>query len=160
MLSDHDPISVRFSWSQNPAYQYSDQFGGPHGTPFDDVPRVPARARAAAISLRSGSRVDQVGVTLTDGTALTHGGTGGAASALTLGGDEHVTSAYLCQGTHQGHTRIFYARFTTSTGRTLAGGSTTSTCVTRTAPPGWQVAAFHGRSGDEVDKLGFVYTQR
>jgi hypothetical protein len=32
--------------------------------------------------------------------------------------------------------------------------------VTRTAPSGWQIAGFHGRTGDEVDKIGFIYTQR
>jgi hypothetical protein len=32
--------------------------------------------------------------------------------------------------------------------------------VTRTAPSGWQIAGFQGRAGDEVDKIGFIYTQR
>lgn len=71
-----------------------------------------------------------------------------------------MTTAQLCQGTYNDHTRIFYAKFTTNLGRTLAGGTTTSDCVTRTAPSGRQLAGFHGRSGDEVDKIGFIYTQR
>ncbi|MFJ9894280.1 jacalin-like lectin [Streptomyces sp. NPDC091280] len=160
MLSDHDPITVGFTWSQNTDYQLSDQFGGPHGDYYQDIDNVPAAARATKISLRSGSRVDQVGITLANGTTLTHGGTGGTATSLTLGSSEYVTSAYLCQGQKSGHTRIFYARFTTNLGNTLAGGTTTSDCVTRTAPSGWQIAGFHGRSGDEVDKLGFIYTKR
>ena len=160
MLSDHDPITVRFNWSTNPAYRLSDQFGGPHGDYFTDLPSVPAAAQATTIALRSGSRVDQMGLTLTNGTALTHGSTGGTAQSLTLGSGEYVTSAYLCEGDYSGHTRIFYAKFTTSLGRTLAGGSTTSDCVTRTAPTGWQIAGFHGRTGDEVDKIGFIYTKR
>jgi len=80
--------------------------------------------------------------------------------ALTLGSGEYVTSVKLCEGKYNNTTRIFYAQFTTSTGNTLAGGTTTSDCVTRTAPSGWQVAGFQGRSGDEVDKLGFIYTKR
>jgi hypothetical protein len=32
--------------------------------------------------------------------------------------------------------------------------------VTRTAPSGWQIAGFHGRSGGEADKVGFIYTKR
>ena len=160
MLSDHDPIAVGFSWSRNPAFQLSEQFGGPHGDYFDDVDDVPAGAQATAISLRSGSRVDQVGVTLGNGATLTHGGTGGKAASLTLGSSEYVSSAYLCRAKYDGHTRIFYARFTTNLGRTLAGGSTTGDCVTRTAPAGWQLAGFHGRAGDEVDKLGLVYTPK
>ncbi|MEU2779605.1 jacalin-like lectin [Streptomyces sp. NPDC007162] len=160
MLSDHDPITVGFSWSQNPDFQLSDQFGGPHGDYYQDIDKVAAGARATTISLRSGSRVDQVGITLSDGTALTHGGTGGTASSLTLGSNEYVTTANLCEGKYNNTTRIFYAKFTTNLGRTLAGGATTSDCVTRTAPSGWQIAGFHGRSGDELDKVGFIYTKR
>jgi hypothetical protein len=160
MLSDHDPISVTFSWSTNPAYQESEQFGGPHGDYFTDLNAVPAAARASTIGLRAGSRVDQLSLTLGNGTTLAHGGTGGTAASLTLGSTEYVTSAYLCRGSYNSQTRIFYARYTTNLGRTLAGGTTTSDCVTRTAPTGWQIAGFTGRTGDEVDKIGFIYTQR
>ncbi|MFF4256924.1 jacalin-like lectin [Streptomyces sp. NPDC001663] len=160
MLSDHDPITVGFTWSRNAAFQLSDQFGGPHGDYYNDIDSVPAGARATTIALRSGSRVDQLSLTLAGGTTLAHGGTGGTASSLTLGSSEYVTTAQLCQGEYNAHTRIFYAKFTTNLGRTLAGGTTTSDCVTRTAPSGWQIAGFHGRSGDEVDKIGFIYTQR
>ncbi|WP_030171535.1 jacalin-like lectin [Spirillospora albida] len=159
-LSDHFPIAADFTWTRNPAYQASDQFGGPHGASFTDIDRVPAGARAATISLRAGSRVDQVGVTLDNGTSLTHGGTGGTADSLTLAAGEYVTSVRLCQGQKDGRTRIFHARFTTSHSRVLEGGTTTSDCVTRTAPAGWRLAGFHGRSGAEVDKLGFIYTAR
>ncbi|MET8025375.1 jacalin-like lectin [Streptomyces avermitilis] len=160
MLSDHDPITAAFSWSRASAFQLSDQFGGPHGDYFNDIDSVPAGARATTISLRSGSRVDRMGLTLGNGTTLAHGGTGGTASSLTLGSGEYVTSAQLCQGVKDDHTRIFYAKFTTNLGNSLAGGTTTSDCVTRTAPSGWQLAGFHGRAGDEVDKVGFIYTQR
>ncbi|WP_369250983.1 jacalin-like lectin [Streptomyces sp. R41] len=160
MLSDHDPITVGFTWSRNSAFQLSDQFGGPHGGYFNDIDSVPAGARATTVSLHSGSRVDQMGLTLSNGTTLAHGGTGGTASSLTLDSGEYVTSAQLCQGVKDSHTRIFYAKFGTNLGRTLAGGTTTSDCVTRTAPSGWQIAGFHGRAGDEVDKIGFIYTQR
>jgi hypothetical protein len=160
MLSDHDPISVKFSWSTNAAFQMSEQFGGPHGDYYTDIDSVPAAGRAVVLSMRAGSRVDQVGITLSSGTALAHGGTGGAAKSLTLGGGEYVTAVKLCEGKYNNTTRVFYAEFTTSTGNTLAGGTTTSDCVTRTAPSGWQVAGFQGRSGDEVDKLGFIYTKR
>ncbi|MFE9995296.1 jacalin-like lectin [Streptomyces avermitilis] len=160
MLSDHDPVTATFSWSRASAFQLSDQFGGPHGDYFNDIDSVPAGARATTVSLRSGSRVDRMGLTLGNGTTLAHGGTGGTASSLTLGSGEYVTSAQLCQGVKDGHTRIFSAKFTTSLGNSLAGGTTTSDCVTRTAPSGWQIAGFHGRAGDEVDKVGFIYTQR
>jgi hypothetical protein len=160
MLSDHDPVNVKFSYSTNSAYQFSDQFGGPHGDFYDDINSVPAGGRATVFGLRAGSRVDQIDLTLSNGTVLSHGGTGGAASSLTLGSTEYVVSAYLCEGNYASDTRIFYGKFTTNLGRTLSGGTTTSDCVTRTAPSGWQIAGFHGRSGDEVDKVGFIYTVR
>ncbi|GAA4587353.1 hypothetical protein BJY16_008212 [Actinoplanes octamycinicus] len=147
-LSDHDPVSAGFSWTTNPAYQVSEQFGGPHGDYFNDLDTL---ATPSAISIRAGSRVDRIG---------THGGTGGTATSLTLGSGEYVTSAYLCRGVHNSHTRIFYAKFTTNLGRTLAGGTATADCVTRDAPAGWQIAGFHGRAGDAVDRLGFLYTRR
>ncbi|WP_328477354.1 jacalin-like lectin [Actinoplanes sp. NBC_00393] len=160
MLSDHFPISTAFSWTASEAYQLSDQFGGPHGDHFNDLAAVPAGARATAVGLRTGSRVDQLSVTLAGGTTLSHGGTGGTARALTLGSAEYVTSAYLCRAKHNGHTRIFYARFTTNLGNSIAGGTTTADCVTRTAPSGWQIAGFHGRAGTAVDRAGFIYTRR
>ncbi|GIF01408.1 jacalin-like lectin [Paractinoplanes rishiriensis] len=159
-LSDHYPISVGFTWSANAAYQLSEQFGGPHGGYYTDLGAVPAGARATAVSLRAGSRVDQIGLTLTGGTVLAHGGTGGTAKSLTLGSTEYVTAVRLCRAKHSNSTRIFYAEFTTSAGNVLAGGTTTADCVTRTAPAGWQVAGFHGRAGAEVDKVGLIYTKR
>ncbi|GAA4934976.1 jacalin-like lectin [Streptomyces coeruleoprunus] len=160
MLSDHDPVAVGFSWSRNPAFQLSEQFGGPHGAPFNDIDRVPAGARATGIALSAGARIDRLSITLDNGTTLAHGGTGGTAASLTLGSEEYVTTAYLCRARKDGHTRIFHARFTTNLGRTVAGGTPTSDCVTHTAPPGWQITGFHGRSGDEIDKIGFIHTRR
>jgi hypothetical protein len=158
MLSDHDPIAARFSWSKNADFRLSEQTGGPHGDYFNDIDRVPAGAQTTAVSLRAGDRLDQVGVTLNNGATLTHGGTGGTYSSLTMRAGEYPTTAYLCSNKENGHTRVFYARFTTNLGRTLAGGSTTPDCRTVTAPSGWHISGFHGRAADEVDKLGFIYT--
>ncbi|MCB5168518.1 endonuclease/exonuclease/phosphatase family protein [Streptomyces bambusae] len=160
MLSDHDPVAVRFSWERNPAYRLSEQFGGPHGTRFNDIDRIPAGARATGIALRAGARVDGMGITLDNGTTLAHGGTGGTTASLRLGSGEYVTTAHLCRAQKDGHTRIFHVRFTTNLGRTLAGGTATPDCVTHTAPTGWQITGFHGRSGDEIDKIGFIQTLR
>jgi endonuclease/exonuclease/phosphatase family metal-dependent hydrolase len=157
MLSDHFPISTAFTWTASEAYQLSEQFGGPHGGHFNDIGQA---GRLTTIGLRAGARVDQVTATLANGTTLTHGGAGGTARSLTLGSGEYVTSAYLCRAKHSGHTRIFYARFTTNLGNSVAGGTTTADCVTRTAPPGWQIAGFHGRAGTAVDKAGLIYTRQ
>jgi endonuclease/exonuclease/phosphatase family metal-dependent hydrolase len=159
MLSDHYPIAADFRWTLNPALSLSDTWGGPHGSPFTDVATVPLAQRVTKVSMRAGSRVDQVGLTLADGTSFTHGGNGGSARELTLAAGEHLTSVTLHSAQRDGHTRIFFARFTTNTGRTLSGGSETPNAVTYTAPAGWQIAGFHGRSGAEVDALGVVFTR-
>lgn len=156
-LSDHYALSTVFSYTLLKPLQFSDAFGGPHGTAFNDVDNIAPNTTVQTISLRAGSRIDAVSIQLNDGTTLQHGGSGGTATSLTLNAGEYVQSARLCSAQKNGHTRIFYARFTTSTGRTLTGGSTTGSCVVYTAPSGWSIVGFHGRSGSEVDKLGMIY---
>jgi hypothetical protein len=160
MLSDHYPIVTQFQYSLNSILKLSDQFGGPHGTSYSDVNSIPSNRVVKSIGLRSNSRVDQVNLTLSNGTTFVHGGTGGTAKSLTLGSGEYVTSVTLNSGTYNGNTRIFYAKFTTNLGHTLSGGGSTSTTVTYTAPAGWQIVGFHGRSGDGVDKLGVIYAPK
>jgi len=157
MLSDHYPLSVNFKYTLNSSFQFSDQFGGPHGTSYNDVNSIPSSPVVRTIGMRSGSRIDQINLTLANGTEFIHGGTGGTANNLVLAGGEYVTSVTLDEAQYNGHTRIFYASFTTNRGRTLSGGTKTSDSVTYTAPAGWQIAGFHGRSGDEVDKAGVIF---
>jgi endonuclease/exonuclease/phosphatase family metal-dependent hydrolase len=159
-LSDHYPIAVELDWTLGPDFRMSDQFGGPHGDFFTDVDDLAPGARPTELRLHAGSRVDRIGLTLAGGTRLEHGGGGGTPAALALASGEYPVSLHLCRAKHDDHTRIFYARFTTSTGRTLAGGSVTGDCTTYTAPSGWQIAGFHGRAGDELDKVGVIYTRR
>ncbi len=158
MLSDHYPIAADLRWTLNPGLSLSDVVGGPHGTPFTDVAALPAAPRITAVHLRSGSRVDQVGLDVAGGPAPRHGGGGGTASSLVLAPGEHVRSVSATTTEVGGRTRIGRLTITTSTGRTLAGGRASGPVTTWTAPDGWQVAGFHGRAGTEVDKLGVVLT--
>ncbi|KAJ9149226.1 Horcolin [Pleurostoma richardsiae] len=159
VLSDHNPVNVNFTWTSGAALRQSSYFGGPHGTWFSDVPTLAdlSAPKASVLSFRGGSRVDAVGLTLADGTVFSHGGTGGTAASLTLGSAEYWTAATLCEGQYNDHTRIFYIEATTSAGRTLSAGATTSDCVAFEAPDEWQIVGFLGQDGDEVDQLGFVY---
>jgi hypothetical protein len=159
MLSDHYPIAAEFRWRLDPGLSMSDVFGGPHGTPFTDVPVVPIGTPVSQLRLRAGSRVDGVGLTLASGLSYDHGGAGGRPNNLDLGVGEYLTSVTLNAAQHNDRTRIFFARFVTDLGRTLAGGSPTSNTVTYTAPAGWQISGFHGRAGAEVDQLGVIYTR-
>lgn len=63
------------------------------------------------------------------------------------------------RGRTNGGERLFYAKWTTNLGRTLGGGATTSDCTTFTAPSGYQISGFFGRSATEVDMLGVFYTK-
>ncbi|MFE9622236.1 jacalin-like lectin [Streptomyces sp. NPDC006527] len=156
-LSDHFPHTAAFSYTLNPSLRAGDFFGGPHGTAFNDADDLPAAPSPRTLTLRGGSRLDAVSLTHDGGTTLTHGGTGGTASSLTLATGEHLTSVKLTQGEKNGRTRLFSAAFTTDKGRTLSAGTATSDAKTFTAPSGWQIVGFTGRSGDEVDKLGVLY---
>lgn len=160
ILADHNPIAVEFEWKLSDDFRQSNHMGGPHGNWFTDLPALSEKTgaiKASEIKFSGGSRLDSVGVSLTDGTSFVHGGTDGTPVSLALGADEHWTSAVLCQGQKSGRTRNFYIQATTSAGNTLAAGTETSDCGTFTAPDGWQIVGFLGRDGDEVDQLAFIY---
>ncbi|GAA2648230.1 jacalin-like lectin [Streptomyces vastus] len=156
-LSDHFPHTVDFSWTLPANLRASDVFGGPHGTAFNDADDLPATPAPRTLTLRGNARLDAVSLTHDGGTSLTHGGTGGTATSLTLAADEHLTSVKLTSAQKDGHTRIFSAAFTTDKSRTLTSGSPTSSTMTYTAPAGWQIVGFTGRAGAEIDKLGVLY---
>ncbi|BAV07832.1 jacalin-like lectin [Filimonas lacunae] len=156
-LSDHIPLTCNFNYTLSAAFRMSDLWGGPHGTPFNDMETLIGSSNATSFTIRGGSRVDQVQVTLANGTVLAHGGTGGTAQTLTLQSGETVNAVTICSGKYNNTTRIFYLKLTTSTGRTLAAGTQTTDVVTYTAPTGYKITGFFGNGGDEVDKLGVIY---
>ncbi|MFE1883464.1 jacalin-like lectin [Streptomyces diastatochromogenes] len=156
-LSDHFPHTVDFSYTLNTKLHASDFFGGPHGTAFNDADDLPATPAPRTLTLRGDARLDAVSLTHDSGATLTHGGTGGTATSLTLASGEHLTSVKLTEGQKDGRTRIFSATFGTDKGHTLSAGTATTDTVTFTAPSGWQIVGFTGRSGDEIDKLGVLY---
>ncbi|MBT2490770.1 endonuclease [Streptomyces sp. ISL-96] len=156
-LSDHFPHTVDFSWTLPSTLRAGDFFGGPHGTAFNDADNLPSPLAPRTLTLRGGSRLDAVALTHDGGTSLTHGGTGGTATSLTLAPGEHLTSVTLTRGQKDGRTRLFSAAFTTDKSRTLKAGSATTDSVTYAAPSGWQIVGFRGRAGNGIDKLGVLY---
>jgi hypothetical protein len=157
MLSDHRPVLTKFRITLNNNIRMSDQFGGLHGKSFNDINKLPDGPTVKSIGIRTGKRVDQVNLTLSNGTKFIHGGTGGSAKLLHLINEEYITSVKMCLGKKYRHTRIFYIKFTTNHGRSIYGGSETSSTVTYTDKDGWQIVGFHGLSGDELDKCGVIY---
>ncbi len=112
------------------------------------------------VSIRGGERVDRVALQRQDGVELAHGGNGGTLRTLDLAAGEYLTQATFSSGQKDGRTRVFFAEFRTSQGRTLSAGTRTSNTVTYTAPSGWQLAGFHGRAATELDQVGLIYTPR
>ena len=169
ILSDHNPVLVNFTYNAGPNLRQSPFFGGDvstglGGTWFSDVPILANHTlkglKAKSLSFRGGSRLDSVAVTLTDGTTLQHGGSGGTEGDLTLADGEYWTVATICRGVYNGTGRVFYIKATTSSGNSLSVGKTTSDCKTYTAPDGWHIIGFLGRSGDEIDQIALVYSSK
>ncbi|KAJ2894949.1 hypothetical protein MKZ38_007067 [Zalerion maritima] len=159
ILSDHNVIRVSFALTDSSALKMSPLLGGAYGDPFSDVDTVAALSppKVSEIVFSGGSRLDSVGVVLSDGTELTHGGTGGTESSLTLGPDEYWTDATLCVGEKDDRERNFYISATTSSGNTVEAGTQTDDCADFSAPSGWQVVGFIGRDGDEMDQIGLLF---
>ncbi|KAF2848853.1 endonuclease/exonuclease/phosphatase family protein-like protein [Plenodomus tracheiphilus IPT5] len=161
VLSDHNGVLVDFAWSQSARLRVSDTFGGEFGNWYNDLDIVAGvgSPTVASVTLRGADRVDAVSLTLASGQKLSHGGTGGTDSTLTLNAGETLTGSTLCRGDKDNKTRIFYAEMTTSAGRKVTKGVKTSDCVTSSAGNGWSIVGFLGRGGDEIDQVGFVYSK-
>ncbi|CAG8901302.1 unnamed protein product [Penicillium nalgiovense] len=154
-FTNTDPsIWAIYSRTTTRFFQFS---GGPHGTWFNDLPSIPSSPAASVITFSGAERLDAVALELKDGTSFSHGGTGGTKVSLTLASGEYWTETKLCTGKHNKHTRNFYIKATTSTGKTLEAGTSTDDCQTFTAPDGFAVVGFMGQDADEIDQLALVY---
>ncbi|KAF5373833.1 hypothetical protein D9758_000993 [Tetrapyrgos nigripes] len=166
-LSDHYPVKSVLSWTLSSSVRLDVPTGGPHGDPYNDLPTVFRSGSVLAITsitLRAADRVDGVSFTLSDGTVVTHGGSGGDAQTMSMNGNEYIVQITACQGQKDGDTRVFFFSFLTNQGRTLTGGVNTGDCqVTKTptdAAAGgkaWGLVGFWGRNGDEMDRAGAIW---
>ena len=144
---------------RNPAYQLSDQFGGPHGDYFNDIDAcrpTPGRQPVAAL----GARVDQHRASPSQ-RHRPHPRRHRRHRVLADARQRASTSPpHTCaRAEKDGHTRIFYAKFTTNLGRTLAGGTTPPTASPAPRPRAGRSPASTAAPADELDKIGFVYTK-
>ncbi|KAB5589332.1 putative effector protein [Ceratobasidium theobromae] len=146
----------------------SNAYGSANGNSFDDAVsiQVPLAGttgtstngpKLLSLTLRGGKRLDGISFGLTSGETFNHGGSGGVPRSITLDYNEYIKSVKLCWGKKGKKSRIFYALATTSTERTIEAGKTTGNCEDVATPDGYTVVGGYGRSGDEIDQLGFVY---
>ncbi|KAF4142197.1 Jacalin-like lectin domain [Phytophthora infestans] len=154
-------VALPGAFSADESVQLSEAFGGPHGNEFSDQASVAAGQSIGSITIRAGERVDGISLEVTAPKAATfsHGGSGGKANTLTLAKEEYITSMEAHWGEKKGRTRIFYLSFGTSAGNTVAAGSQTESKNTVTAPKGFQLGGFFGQDGNEIDKLGAIWTR-
>jgi hypothetical protein len=161
ILSDHNPVLVDYAWTLKKEFGVSDTFGGEEGTWYNDLQALGAaglsKSTVSSVTLRGAERLDAVAVTLSTGQTFSHGGTGGTENKLALQSGEKLVGATLCRGEKSGKTRVVYAELKTSAGRSVKAGTKSSDCTDTNAPTGRGIIGFLGRSGDEVDMLGFVY---
>ncbi|GMF37249.1 unnamed protein product [Phytophthora lilii] len=138
-------------------------YGGSTGTSFDDSKVIGPGQIVHSVTIRSGERVNGVGVDTTtpSGTRsnLYHGGGGGKETTLTLNSGEYVTNMEIHVGTKEGSTRVVFVKFTTSSERSISGGTPTSDVYNLKTESGFQLSGFFGASGKELDSVGPVWTR-
>lgn len=161
-LSDHDPVAAYFNYHVNAGFYLTTTIGGPHGNFYNDLFALEANQypRMQQVSLRAGSRVDNIAFHYSNGLTLQHGGSGGTLQTLSLSADEYISEVEACQDKHNNRTRVFYVRIKTNTHRVLAGGSYRGFCETFVAPTGMDFIGAYGRAGAELDKLGLIARAR
>ncbi len=131
--------------------------GGCGGAEFQDS--IPANTKeVAGVIVRSGAYVDslQMAVRLTTGNIKLlnkHGGNGGAQSVFRLNNGEYITSMWGRYGSY-----VDSIQFGTSTGRSSPkyGGNGGCGNFYYSAPAGYEIAGFYGRSGAYIDAIGVV----
>ncbi|KAG6613084.1 uncharacterized protein IUM83_11904 [Phytophthora cinnamomi] len=142
-------------------YRLSEKFGEPHGTSFSDAGFAIAGQTVRSVTIRTGERVNGVGIDVTrpDGerTNLFHGGSGGYPKTLALNSGERFLCLEAHSGKYHGRTRIRYIKITTTSGRSIDGGTPTTKIGKVCAPDGFQLGGFAGSSGVELDQVGAVW---
>jgi hypothetical protein len=127
-------------------------FGGNGGSEFTDTHDVNSWGRITQISVRHGSEVDSIATTYANGQFLSHGGTGGDLTVITLNDDEFINKVDLRSGA-----RLDQITFHTSKGVIYgpyggSGGSPNSVDFGSNV-----LQYFFGRSGSRMDAIGFAY---
>lgn len=127
-------------------------FGGTGGSEFTDTHDVNSWGRITQIIVRHGSEVDAIATTYANGQYLSHGGSGGSETVITLGDNEFITKVSLRSGA-----RLDQITFYTNSGVTYGpyGGSGGSPSEVSFSDGVLQY--FIGRSGSRIDAIGFAY---
>jgi hypothetical protein len=134
-------------------------YGGEGGKPFDDRANLKVDDPIKVIWIRSGDRLDQIGAEYSSGRKVNFGPPFANYQKLVLKPGEYISSVRYSLGAHK-HSkdfRVFGIEITTNYGNSLKGGTMDDirVVIKKIAPHGEAIWGFHGRSGREVDNLGF-----
>jgi len=167
-VSLHDQ-NIEGIWQANAtlkghSYIYSGGYGSSSGgSPFNDTPEVARDLHSDSyrsvkkVFLRSGERLDQVGLVYSDSRAVTHGGTGGGYKEMALAVGERITGFKVCANSESGTSyRVYYLKLWTNLGGAVEGGKASGSCYAHNFPTNHGLVGFTGRSGGAVDRLGFI----
>lgn len=157
-LSDHDPVAAYFSYAVTAGLHFTGTIGGSHGSFYNHLTYLSSNNYPAvkSVSIRGGRRVDGVSWTYANNHTLSQGGSGGTLRSLNLVAGEYVQQVTACQDKHNNSTRVFYLQMKTNLNKTISGGNYRGYCQTYSAPGGMAFIGAYGRSGAEVDKVGFI----
>ncbi|OWZ04107.1 hypothetical protein PHMEG_00024051 [Phytophthora megakarya] len=134
---------------------------GPHGNAFSDISKIVLGRTLTSITLRGDKRLDAITVQVEPPPGLTfnHGGSGGEETTLTVASSEYINSMEIHWGKKLGRTRVFFASFGTSEGKSISVGTKTEQSATEIAPKGFQLSGLFGRAEDEIYQLGAIWTR-
>lgn len=136
------------------AYSYPvGPFGGGGGSAFSVNP--PSGTRIHAIAMRTGSRVDKlivyyVSPSGTIYTGMSRGGNGGSYYLHFFDSNEYIKRIAGRSGSRLDRLTIYTNKKTFTHGGN--GGSYFNAAI---PPSGFQILGFFGRSGSEIDRIGF-----
>jgi hypothetical protein len=129
--------------------------GGTGGSTYnDEAQSIFQSDTPIQINFRSGSYVDNIQFVYNAGSLPSHGGGGGSPSTFLL---DHASGEFITGISGRYGDYVDSLTVQTNKPRTFTvGGSGGSASYTYTAPPGFQIAATVGRSGDYNDAIGVV----
>lgn len=135
------------------------ELGGGGGDYFDDRERIAMGQTLLAIRLHGRDRLSGITVFYANGLTLVHGRPGGDEETKTLAPEEGEFFRQLNVGLarYKKTTVVSYLRLLTNRGRVIEVGKVSEDQHSWSAPEGRQLAAFCGRQGRLIDRLGAFF---
>lgn len=157
------PTFQRSFNSYSDHFQHTVSLGGYGGNEFSDADSLQGKVtKLKRIYLRGGQRLDKVHFVIEadyDERHLSHGEDNGNPKELHLRSGEFVKAAEIGTGIHhEDRFQVVYLRLITNFGRSIETGKqeNASSIKILSAGKDKQFIGMHGRSGREIDRLGFI----